>query len=187
MPQDSTIGAGARCAVRPHSGVAPVLCERCKKAQATFHLTNLEPSGSKVERHLCERCSAEEGFLSQKPPVKLNEFLESFIAGGKLAGAAVSGMVCEECGISYIEFRNQGLLGCAHDYDAFREPLAKLLERAHDGATHHTGKTPRSLGAPRTTQQDVRKLRKQLEEAVAAEDYERAAALRDRIQKLEAS
>ena len=163
-----------------------MLCERCKKAQATFHLTDIEPSGAKVERHLCERCSAEEGFLNQKPSVNLNELLETFV-GGKAAGGALSGLVCEECGISYVEFRNQGLLGCPHDYDAFKEPLAKLLERAHDGASHHTGKTPRSLGAPRTSHQDLRKLRKQLDEAVAAEDYERAAALRDRIQKLEAS
>ena len=32
------------------------LCERCRKAQATFHMTNIEASGTKKERHLCERC-----------------------------------------------------------------------------------------------------------------------------------
>lgn len=164
-----------------------MLCERCKKAQATFHQTDIKPSGEKEERHLCERCASEEGFFSNKPSVNINEILETFVSGGKAAAAALSGLVCEECGISYVEFRNQGLLGCPHDYDVFKEPLAKLLERAHDGATHHTGKTPRSLGVQRTSHQDVRKLKKQLEEAVAAEDYERAAALRDRIQKLEAS
>ncbi len=39
----------------------------------------------------------------------------------------------------------------------------------------------------RVVEQDVIRLRKQLEEAVAAEDYERAAELRDRLSGLEAS
>lgn len=162
-------------------------CERCKKAQATCHLTNIEPSGKKVERHLCERCAAEEGWLQvHKPPVDLNEWLENFVTTGKAASGA-GGLVCENCGISYVEFRNQGLLGCPKDYDFFKEPLTKLLERAHDGATHHTGKSPRSTGQQRSTVQDVARIKRQLADAVAGEDYERAAKLRDRLQELEGS
>jgi len=162
------------------------LCERCKKAQATFHLTNIKPSGEKEERHFCERCAVEAGLLQiQKPSVNLNDIIESFVGGAKESGTALSNLVCEECGISYVEFRNHGLFGCPRDYDVFKEPLAKLLERAHDGATHHTGKTPKSLGTARTTQQDIHRLKRQLAEAVAAEDYERAAELRDRIRELE--
>lgn len=164
------------------------LCERCRKAQATFHLTNIEPSGEKVERHLCDKCSEEEGYVQiHKPAVNLSDFLEAFVAGGKAGASALSSLVCDKCGITYIDFRNHGLLGCPHDYDVFKEPLSRLLERAHDNATHHVGKTPRSIGKPRTTQQDIHRLRRQLAEAVAAEDYERAAALRDRIQQLESA
>ncbi|MBU0639427.1 MAG: UvrB/UvrC motif-containing protein [Planctomycetes bacterium] len=162
------------------------LCERCKKSQATFHLTNLEPGGAKVERHLCENCAVEEGLLQiQKAPVNINDILGHFVAGSKSGAAKLSNLICEECGISYIEFRNQGMLGCANDYEVFREPLAKLLEHTHDGGLHHTGKVPRSLGVQRTSQQDIRHLRRQLEEAVVAEDYERAAELRDRIRTME--
>ncbi len=162
-------------------------CERCRKAQATFHLTNLE-SGSKVERHLCEKCAIEEDLLKlQKPSVNINDLLESFIAGSKAGSAALSNLVCSECGISYVEFRNQGLLGCARDYDVFKEPLKRLLERAHDGASHHAGKSPKSAGVKRPPTQDIRRLKKQLEDAVAGEDYERAAQLRDRIRELEGS
>lgn len=163
------------------------LCERCKKAKATFHLTNIERSGAKVERHLCDRCAAEEGLLqTPKATVDLNEILENFVASSKAGAAELSQLVCEHCGISYVEFRNQGLLGCARDYEAFKEPLGRLLERTHDGATEHTGKVPKSLGtAPRKPHADLRRLKRQLEEAVAAEDYERAAQLRDRIRELE--
>jgi protein arginine kinase activator len=161
------------------------LCERCKKAQATFHLTNITRDGEKIERHLCERCAVEEGLIQVHKPS--TELLENFIAAAKSASQESAHLVCEECGISYAEFRNQGLLGCPEDYDTFKEPLLPLIERAHDGATRHTGKVPGSLGTARTNQQEVRRLSRQLAEAVAAEDYERAAELRDRIQALESS
>lgn len=161
------------------------LCERCKKAQATFHLTNISRDGEKIERHLCERCAVEEGLVQVHKPS--TELLENFIAAAKSTSQESAHLTCEECGISYAEFRNQGLLGCPEDYDTFKEPLLPLIERAHDGATRHTGKLPSSLGVAHTNQQEVRRLSRQLAEAVAAEDYERAAELRDRIQALESS
>ena len=42
------------------------------------------------------------------------------------------------------------------------------------------------MGAVRSAQQEIRRLKRQLDEAVAAEDYERAAELRDSIRALEA-
>lgn len=162
------------------------LCERCKKAKATFHLTNIERSGAKIERHLCDKCAGEEGLLQSKQTmVDLNQILESFVASSKEGRIDLSTLVCENCGISYVDFRNQSLLGCAHDYEAFREPLLRLLERTHDGARQHTGKVPRSSGAAHRPQHDLRRLRRQLDDAIAAEDYERAAELRDRIRELE--
>lgn len=162
------------------------LCERCKKAQATFHLTNIDHTGAKVERHLCDGCATEEGLLhSPKTTVDLNELLENFISGSKSGSANLSELVCENCGMSYVEFRNQGLLGCANDYDAFKDQLVRLLERTHSGGTSHVGKAPKSLGQTHKPQQDIRRLKRQLEEAVSAEDYERAAELRDRIRELE--
>lgn len=161
------------------------LCNRCGKAQAVIHLTDIQQSGEKVERHLCERCASEVGVLNDKP-IPASEQLEKFIQAAKQTIGSLHNLVCPECGIGYVEFRNQGLLGCPNDYDAFKEVLVPLLERAHEGGTHHVGKTPRSLGLPRTTQQDVQRLKRLLDEAVSAEDYERAAELRDRIRKMEA-
>jgi len=161
------------------------LCEHCKKAQATFHLTNISRDGEKIERHLCERCAVDEGLVQVHKPSFTAEILENFIATAKSVATESTNLVCEECGISYVEFRNQGLLGCPNDYEAFKEALSPLIERAHDGATHHAGKSPKSLGATRITQQEIRRLKRQLDEAIAAEDYERAAELRDRIRTLE--
>lgn len=162
------------------------LCERCKKAQATYHETNIDTKGEKSERHLCDECAREEGKIGAgKVSVDLNELLESFIAGGKGGAPELASLVCEHCGLSYIEFRNRGVLGCPHDYDAFREPLARLLERTHGGGAQHVGKLPRAEGGDRKPHEDIRRLKRQLNEAVSGEDYERAARLRDRIRELE--
>ncbi|MCG3128723.1 MAG: Protein-arginine kinase activator protein [Phycisphaerae bacterium] len=160
-------------------------CERCKKAQATFHLTNIKPStGEKVETHLCESCAVEEGFIPKAATAQVEELLANLMAS-KAAGAKLSDLVCDECGMSFLEFRQNGLLGCPQDYDVFRESLEPMIERAQDGATQHTGKAPRRRGGAATPAADRRKLKKLLAEAVAAEDYERAAELRDRIREVE--
>lgn len=161
------------------------LCERCKKAQATYHLTAIDPDGERSERHLCERCAVEEGLVQIHKPSLTAEILEQFVGAAKSAAASRSELVCPECGMSYIEFRNQGLLGCPNDYDAFREALHPLIQREHDGATHHVGKSPRGAAPQRKAEAEIRKLKRQLDEAVAAEDYERAARLRDRLRELE--
>lgn len=162
------------------------LCERCRKAQATFHMTNIDPDGEKSERHLCEKCAIEEGLIQIQKPVMNNEVLEQFITASKAAGG-LGATICEECGISFVEFKNQGPLGCPHDYDAFKPALHAMIERAHDGASEHVGKVPRSAREARpNTQQELSRLRRQLDDAVTAEDYKQAATLRDRLRELEA-
>lgn len=166
------------------------ICGNCRKAQATIHLTDIRPSGEKIELHLCERCAEEHGVIL-KPSVSHTEQVAAFLMT-KGAAAEIGQLTCEHCGMSYVEFRNQGLLGCPHDYDSFGKPLAQMIEKAHDGATHHVGKrSPTTTAAASSIAQrptnDLRRLKKMLQEAVAAEDYERAAELRDRIREAEES
>jgi protein arginine kinase activator len=96
-------------------------------------------------------------------------------------------LVCEVCGISFAEFREHQLLGCPNDYKAFEDVLAPMLEHAHEGASRHTGKVPADAAADERRQNDLLRLRGQLKDAVNQEDYEKAAALRDRIKDLEGS
>jgi protein arginine kinase activator len=95
---------------------------------------------------------------------------------------------CDNCGITWAEFRQNGLLGCANDYTVFERDLTPLLQRAHEGATHHVGKVPArrgGTGVPMKRQVDLTRLRKELQRAVEGEDYERAAKLRDQIRQAE--
>lgn len=159
-----------------------MLCQRCKKNTATVHLTDIVKN-EKRERHLCEKCAAEEG-VTVKQQVPINELLANFVM--EQSGAReLAKLTCPECGTSFLEFRNSGLLGCPGDYDAFAKALVPLLERAHEGASQHKGKSPGRGGVDREKQRQMTVLQRQLAEAVENEDYELAAELRDRMKALE--
>jgi protein arginine kinase activator len=163
-----------------------MLCQHCKKQTATVHLTDLA-KGDKRERHLCQECAAKEG-IAVKQHVSINDVLNSFLMSAS-GIQELSRLKCPECGMSFVEFRTQGLLGCPNDYDVFGDALASVIERAQDGRTHHTGKRPGHPPAGRSTdpaQQERLRLQRELREAVENEDYEQAARLRDRLGELQA-
>lgn len=160
-------------------------CDNCNKT-ATVHLTEIK-GGKKIEKHLCEQCAAQNEGLPVKSHMPINELLTNFVM-------AHSGMqkeqalACEHCGVTWTEFRQNGLLGCANDYTVFERELTPLLKRAHEDQTHHVGKVPTrrgGTGVPVKRQVDLTKLRRELQKAVEAEDYERAAKLRDQIRQAE--
>ena len=156
-------------------------CDRCSKP-ARIHITEIV-DGKKVEKHLCQDCAVSEG-ITAKAEIPISQLLEDFILDA--AGSAeASQPACQICGLNFAEFREKGLLGCPYDYDAFDELLEPILRRAHSGDTQHVGKVPRRGGQDFKRQNALLRLQAELRGAVASEDYERAAALRDQVKELE--
>jgi protein arginine kinase activator len=93
---------------------------------------------------------------------------------------------CPVCGISFYEFRNQGRLGCPHDYVFFEKELDPLIMNIH-GETAHTGKRPERLAAGTQKRTELIRLRREMKDAIKAEEYERASQLRDEIRRIEES
>jgi protein arginine kinase activator len=158
-------------------------CDRCGE-EATIH--EYTPSQGKVlsETHLCEQCAQELG-MEGKVVKGSQELLQQLIlakAGRRKSPAAIT---CPSCGLSWGEFREHSLLGCPECYTAFERQLGSLLERIHEGATHHVGKSPANQNLD--VAQRLTHLRKKLAEALAAEQYERAASIRDELLTLGAS
>lgn len=174
-------------------------CEGCKKP-ATYHLTEIE-GGQKIEKHYCESCphvAGESIAASSKGHTPINELLTNFVLAhqtGMGAGPTMRDVAeCEVCGLTFADFKQSGVLGCERDYTTFEKDLSPLLARAHEGASHHIGKVPArrnnpaSLGTAagaivKKKKPDLTKLKRELENAVESEDYERAAKLRDQIRK----
>ena len=160
-------------------------CDKCDRP-ATHHSVEII-KGQKVPKHLCDTHAAEEGMAVVKAAhTPINELLTNFVKlhSGQ-GGETVEQLECEECGMTFARFREHSLLGCANCYKTFERQLNPLLERAHEGGTHHIGKVPRRAGAGDQRQVRLLRMRKRLDEAVASEDYELAARLRDDIARYE--
>ncbi len=158
-----------------------MLCEKCKKNVATVHLTEIV-NNQKIEKHLCEECSKEEGYTI-KTHVSLQDLLTAFISAHSEA-SEVAEKTCPQCGATYADFRNEGRLGCPNDYEVFREAIDPLLEKVH-GKVEYTGKVPSRAGESQRKQYQIMTMRRELREAVEREDYENAAKLRDEIKEKE--
>ena len=163
----------------------PITCQRCDKAMATVHLTDLI-GGEKKERHLCAECAEDEGVVMKSHQAPLNEILQKFVMQ-KSTARELADLTCDQCGITFVEFRSHGLLGCPNDYDAFAKALEPLIERSHEGNVQHVGKIAAGQSKSVTTRQILLRLPRELQQAGELEDYEKAARLRDEIQKVESS
>jgi protein arginine kinase activator len=157
-------------------------CQICDNP-ATVHLTDIV-NKKKRELHLCEQCARERNLIPEQPGPQLdlkallNLLTHPFPQPGQSAGEDLIAQpvteACEICGLTLAEFKAEGRLGCPHDYESLRAALEPLLERIHR-STAHTGKAPRGVR--------LQEWKKRMQAAVAAEDYEEAARLRDLIRR----
>lgn len=162
-----------------------MLCDQCKERDAVVHLTQIV-NAEVTQVHLCEKCAAAKGIETtvSMPKHPLGDFLHAV----QQQAAPVVGdqMRCAYCQTSLRDFRASGRLGCAHCYTAFEGALRELLRRVH-GAARHRGREY-EIPAPDTAPPsalELEALREQLQQAVATEEFELAAQLRDQIRALE--
>ena len=163
-------------------------CQHCEKP-ATFHITELtEPTGP-VMVHLCEehaRAYLSQDTAADSPTSALASMLAKQLKLEQTAEqlAKLDKKTCPVCGITFAEFRQTGRLGCGYDYVFFQNDLEPLLLNIH-GSKVHKGKRPtRRLGTP-DRQHQLIQLRREMQEAINREEYERAGELRDRIQNFD--
>jgi protein arginine kinase activator len=162
-------------------------CQQCERP-ATFHITELE-GGKHSELHLCEEHARQyltQGESEQGQPSGLAGALAQQLAVGQTAEelAKLDKRACPVCGITFYEFRNQGRLGCPHDYVFFEKELEPLIANIH-GDTVHKGKKPKRGSGGTQQRTELIRMRREMKEAITKEDYERAKELRDEIKCVE--
>src|SRR2546421_3956247 len=158
-----------------------MLCDVCKCNDATVFLTQiLEGKMHKV--NLCEACSKEKG-VQDRRTFALADLLLGLGATDEIEKGGLS-QKCPVCGFSQADFKKTGRLGCSTCYTTFAEGLATLLKAMHKG-TEHVGKLPQRAHRTVELNDRMRALTENLQKAVAEENYESAASLRDQIKQLE--
>lgn len=154
-------------------------CHRCGEREASVHWLEII-AGARHSVWLCADCAATGD--PENLPAPGPEPLVSFLGRG-LGAAAGPAVNCPDCGTTLEDVRRDNRLGCGGCYTAFRASLLPLLARFHRHVSH-VGKVPGGA-QPSTRLSEITRLRLSLAKAVAAEDFERAAALRDRLRDLD--
>lgn len=157
-----------------------MLCESCHQQPATVHLTTIV-GGEKTEQHLCAACCQKH--KQAMAVAGMNSLLASLLQGTAQTTTA-STLRCGNCGQTYEQFRKTGTLGCAQCYEEFRTQLKPMLERIH-GRVQHAGRVPKQADEVNRARLRMEELRREMERAVASEDFERAAKLRDEIRAMQ--
>ncbi len=159
-----------------------MVCQDCKKQQATVHLTQIVDN-EKVVLSLCKDCAAKRGFHSplDNVPFPLAEILSGLIQPQLPARSEeMPEIKCPGCGLTFVEFAQQGRFGCGQCYKAFRAQLEPIMRRIH-GSSLHKGKLPVGEAAQTLPIKEEERLETELKKAIESEDFERAADLRDKL------
>ena len=164
-----------------------MLCENCHQKDATVHLTHIVDG--KVEKfHLCEGCAAQKGIDVHAEPMDLSGMMESMkeqlaqlkeSPPPRYSGTAA----CPACGLTRTEILKKGRLGCDRCYEVFAAEMLPVVVSVQHG-DQHLGKVPRRASERMKTSVEMARLRRELDQAVAGENYELAARLRDQIRSL---
>ena len=164
----------------------PVLCEECKTNEASYTISVMV-GGEITTRHLCGDCMAKMNMDIASGNIKsLLSTILSAITGDTAPGSAEKDVTCPRCGMTLSEFTRTGHLGCPKCYEAFREQLQPMLLQIH-GRVQHAGRQPLSTAEEQRKRSATEQLQRQMEQAVALEDFEMAAKLRDQIRALSVS
>jgi len=162
-------------------------CDYCDNP-AVVHETTVK-NGLTKQVHLCEAHAKDAGIMlpGQGAAPKMDQVLTQFVISKSAKAKRTPKKACETCGMTFADFRQGSMLGCPACSAAFEQELTPIIERSQGGGGHHVGKSPSRSGCSIDRQREIRQLIKDLDDAVATEQYERAAALRDRLKSLEVS
>ncbi len=168
-----------------------MLCQDCNKREAQVNLMQIV-NNEKLTLSLCKECAAARGFHSplDNAPFPLAEILSGLADSTPPAGETepAVNLVCEGCGLTFEEFTRQGRFGCGDCYTAFRQRLETIMRKIH-GASLHRGRNPEITKFDTEEQvalpvKEEERLETELRKAIEAEDFERAAELRDKLKEV---
>lgn len=171
-----------------------MLCEKCKKNEAKVNLITVV-NGQKHEIWLCENCAKDISnipffsSISQNANFPFQGMLTEMLANVdnnkvNIDNNKIKEMVCSNCGLTYDEFKKSGKLGCSDCYEEFKVVLEPRIKSLQPGVKH-VGKTPNMKGQELIRRRKLKNLKQEMQKLIVAEEYERAAIVRDEIKKLE--
>ncbi|MCL4416410.1 MAG: UvrB/UvrC motif-containing protein [Actinobacteria bacterium] len=176
-----------------------MICDNCRKNEASIHLIQLDNSGEVRKFDLCRECVKDLSFLSEEEiingniknstsilAIDLGFFVnnESFDLFDSLSSTGRENKRCQYCNISISAIKKMGRVGCPRCYDEFKEELNPLIKLIQTGI-EHKGKIPLNCNKRLKIEKKIKDLKFMLEEQIIIENFEEAAKLRDKISFLQ--
>lgn len=160
-------------------------CECCHEAEATIHLTQVI-DGKVKKLNLCQVCAQKNG-IDLNSPISITDVLLGLgnqpVDSGVQNDLTVFDLSCSRCQMTRAEFKKRARLGCPECYNAFMGELSAITQAMHH-SRQHVGKIPARQGNEARVTAQVAALQKDIETAIAKEEYEVAAGIRDKIRAL---
>ncbi|MEN7972544.1 MAG: UvrB/UvrC motif-containing protein [Verrucomicrobiota bacterium] len=161
-------------------------CECCHEKEATIHLTQVI-DGQTKKLNLCQACALKNG-IDLNSPISITDVLlglgsQAIEGEGQQPGMGEFDLSCSRCQMTRAEFKKRARLGCPECYNAFMGELSALTQAMHH-SRQHVGKIPARQGNEARITAQVAALQKDIETAIAKEEYEVAANLRDKIRAM---
>ena len=162
-------------------------CQICKKNEANIVFTQII-NEKKIVLQICTECAKKKGIsveFEKSSHPQINSFIGSITGGvGEKDEKDVPNLTCDVCGLTFGEFKKNGLFGCDKCHEAFGDHISNLLKQIH-GTDVYDGKSPSELTEEGEKLQQLKNLRSELKRCIESEDYEHAAKLRDKIAECE--
>ncbi len=157
-------------------------CQICGQRPATTHITR-RVNDQVTEWHVCAECALKQGF-GVSHGLSMDSLFGGMFTQPFLREADQPATACPVCGMTYRDIVQGGQIGCPTCYITFYDRLQPSIQRIH-GKTSHVGKIAAAGSEHARKQQQIDTLKAELNAAVAAQEYERCAELRDRIKQME--
>ena len=176
-----------------------MICEKCGIREANIKYMEVI-NGVRTEHNLCMQCARELDFGPYSSLLEKENPIQKLLSGILFitrpeAEADAPDICCPTCGTAYRDFVRDSQFGCADCYHVFDLLIGDQIARFQGNETHK-GKHPK-MKAPKsgvnvdesgelilTPEEELRSLEERLKEAVAAENYEEAARIRDSIREI---
>ncbi len=169
------------------------LCEKCASEKgvddptsfslAKMFAENLGKFTDSEEDEGEEDILEEEEASDASDATKKNIIFSGKISGLKSVQSKSDTQTCPQCGYKLGQFRKTGRMGCPVCYKTFSELLEPALKNMHKGS-RHIGKAPEGIRERIDISQKLEQKQEKLREAIALENFEQAATLRDEIKSL---
>ena len=180
-----------------------MLCELCHKNEAVGILHRKDANGEDDELYVCKSCLAQKGDKGsesskgsakkgkpkiitsdgEEPPAFIRNFLDAAV--GLIEGVAKSEAPkekkCPVCGRTWEKIKEERVVGCLDCWAQFgKEIRSEFLSGSY--GPRHLGKIPEKTPDGRPSRAF---LEKELRDAVARQNYRKAARLRKQLDDLE--